>query len=79
MSHIELSSIIATADLIAGGYAFTLRDDGRVSVLHVEQPHHAALLSPAGEVLETNMDDIELDIVLNHYWAINKKYLPQYA
>lgn len=62
------------ADMIVCGYAFTKTEDSNVRVLDLEEPHHALLMSPQGEVLETTMDDVELSIV-EGYWEKNQKYM----
>jgi len=58
------------------GYAFHKKDNSSVRVIQMETPFHALVLSIDGEVLETTMDDIELDIVKT-YWAKNKKYMEE--
>lgn len=73
MSEKELDSIIDKASFIVDGYAFS-RDEDTVRVLALQAPGHALVLSYDDEVLETNMDDIELAIVLDQ-WKKNKKYL----
>ncbi len=62
MSNDELLEVAESADVIVGGYAFTLSGLG-VRVLNLNNPASAALLSSEGEMLETSMDDIELAIV----------------
>lgn len=69
----ELIKIADNANLIVNGFAFTLKD-GRISVLNLNRPDQATVLSREGEVLETSMDDIELSIVQN-YLQKNRKYL----
>lgn len=69
----ELIKIADEADIIVNGYAFRLKQD-RISVLNLNRPDRASVLSLNGEVLETSMDDIELSIVLN-YLQKNRKYL----
>lgn len=61
------------AEVIVNGYAFTKAGDN-VKVLNLNRPEKAAYLSRAGEVLETSMDDVELDIVLEYYQR-NRKYM----
>ena len=73
MSEKELDSIIEKASFIVDGYAFS-REEDAVHVLALQAPGHALVLSLDDEVLETNMDDIELSIVLDK-WKKNKKYL----
>jgi len=69
----ELIKIADAANLIVNGYAYTLKD-GNISVLNLNHPDKASLLSIDGSVLETSMDDIELSIVQN-YLQRNRKYL----
>ena len=69
----ELVKIANDADLIVNGYAFKQKD-GRISVLNLNRPERASVISLDGEVLETSMDDIELSIVQN-YLQKNRKYL----
>lgn len=40
----------------------------------MNRPDRAALIRKTGEVLETSMDDIELDIILDYYRR-NEKYM----
>lgn len=65
--------IANAAEVIVNGYAFT-KDNNRVRVLNLNKPERAALINMNGEVLETSMDDIELDIVLEYYCR-NSKYM----
>lgn len=69
----ELIKIANEADIIVNGYAFKVKED-RISVLNLNRPDRAVLLSADGDVLETSMDDIELSIVQN-YLQKNRKYL----
>ena len=62
MSDAQLREIADAADMIVNGYAFTL-DRGVVRILNLNSPVSAAVFSSEGEMLETNMDDIELNIV----------------
>ncbi len=81
MNDILIQKIIDSATFIAGGYAFIRKEDGNISIVNIYPPFHAAVIRENGEVLETNMDDIEIEIVLKHYWHKNKKYIldPNYA
>lgn len=65
--------IANAAEVIVNGYAFT-KENNRVRVLNLNKPERAALINMNGEVLETSMDDIELDIVLEYYCR-NSKYM----
>ena len=69
----NLSEIADRADMIVNGYAFT-KEKNVVRVLRLESPHHAAVLSEDGGMIETNMDDIELALV-KKYFARNRKFL----
>ena len=73
METAELKSIADAADFIVNGYAFTTCEQG-VRVLNLNKPDHAAVLSAKGEMLETSMDDVELEIVRDFY-SRNKEFL----
>ncbi len=70
---LNIKEIADKADMIVSGYAFTKEAD-LVRVLNLSAPSRALVLNKAGEVLETNMDDIELEIVTDIYKR-NKQYL----
>lgn len=63
------------ADVIVNGYAFT-KSGEIVKILNLNRTDRAAVLRKDGEVLETSMDDIELDIVLDYYKK-NRKYMEE--
>jgi len=71
----DIEKIIEKSDFIVAGYAFTKRDDGLISIVALDAPNHAAIIDSDGNLLETNMYDIEIGIVLNRYWANNKKQI----
>lgn len=71
----KLVKIATIADIIVNGYAFT-KDGTNVKVLNLNKLEKAAFISSSGEVLETSMDDIELDIVLD-YFKKNSKYMEE--
>lgn len=62
MRAVNLRDIADEADMIVNGYAFTL-EGGLIRVLNLRMPSSAAVFSRDGEMLETNMDDIEISIV----------------
>ena len=62
MTENQLMEVARGADLIVNGYAFT-ESEGRFRVLNLNDAAHAAVVTRDGEVLETSMDDIELEIV----------------
>lgn len=78
MSHDEIKTICSNAAMIVGGYAFSKKEDSNIQIIQIYAPHHGLILSPDGEVLETSMDDVELDIVKG-YWMKNHKYMEDYA
>jgi len=69
----ELIRIANEADVIVNGYAFT-RNGQNISVLNLNQPDCAALMTHTGDVLETSMDDIEL-VIVQGYLLKNLKYM----
>ena len=69
----NILEVADAADVIVNGYAFTKTGEN-VKVLNLNRPEKAAYLNQAGDVLETSMDDIELDIVLEYYQR-NRKYM----
>ncbi len=64
MSNEQLENVAIEADFIVNGYAFTKTSGGNYRVLNLNNKGKtAALLDREGKMLETSMDDIELDIV----------------
>lgn len=71
----DILSVADHADMIVNGYAFSKKNDA-IRVLNLNHPASACVLSVDGKVLETTMDDIELDIVQDYYRR-NRKYLEE--
>nr|WP_317378403.1 hypothetical protein [uncultured Faecalimonas sp.] len=71
----SMKQIADAAEVVVNGYAFT-KNGENVRVLNLHNPEKAAYLSRMGEVLETSMDDIELEIVLEYYQK-NRKYMEE--
>ncbi len=71
----NILEVADAAELIVNGYTFT-KTGNNIKVLNLNNPEKAAFLSRVGEVLETSMDDIELDIVLEYYQK-NRKYMEE--
>ena len=69
----NIKEVADAAEVIVNGYAYT-KDGNNVRVLNLNNPEKAAYLGEMGEVLETSMDDIELEIVLEYYQK-NRKYM----
>ena len=59
--------------MIVNGYAFT-RENNQIKILNLNNLDKALVISEAGEVLETTMDDIEIRIVLD-YWSSDRKFM----
>ena len=70
---IDIKAIADEADVSVNGYAFTKCELG-FRVLNLNRPESAVVFSQKGEVLETTMDDIELDIV-SDYLKKNRKFM----
>ena len=66
MSNIQ--AIADNADMIINGYAFT-KDNENIRVLNLNNKR-ALYFSKNGKVLNTSMDDIEINIV-KHYYTKN--------
>ena len=71
----NILEVADAAEVIVNGYAFTIAGEN-VRVLNLNKPEKAAYLSRGGEILETSMDDIELDIV-SEYYQKNRKYMEE--
>ncbi len=69
----DLKKIADEADIIVNGIAFTKSPKG-VRVINLNHPDDAMVLDFDGTVLETSMNDIEMQIV-KEYFARNKKYM----
>jgi len=59
----EVRRIAEESKMIVGGYAFSPRQDGFISILNLKHPDCAMVVKPDGEIIETNMDQIEQQIV----------------
>lgn len=73
MTENEIRRIAENANMVVSGYAFSL-EDNLVRVLNLNNPQKAVVLSKEGKMLETSMDDIEVQVVIN-YFERNKKFL----
>ena len=74
MSDEQLKAIADGADMVVNGYAFTVDNDGNARVVSLRPPYHASLFDAHQQMLETSMDDIELDIVRD-YLTRNRDFL----
>lgn len=64
MSEKEIELIADKAKFIVSGYAFMEMGDKNIRILNLEHPECAMVVNRAGEILETNMDMIEQQLVL---------------
>ena len=62
----DILHVAEQADMIVNGYAYTKADE-KIRILNLNNPSKAVSLDIQGNVLETSMDDIEIQLV--------KKYL----
>ena len=62
---VDIKSVADQADMVVNGYAFTRCKEG-FRVLNLNCPNKAVVLSDNAEVLETSMDDIEIQIVRDY-------------
>lgn len=71
----DIIEIADSADLIVNGYAFTKCDLG-YRVLNLGKPECAAVITEKEEIIETTMDNIEIQIVKD-YFVRNRKYMEE--
>lgn len=76
MNENEKIAIVENASMIVGGYAFSPTEENFIRIVDLHAPFHALVINKNGEVLETNMDDIEINIVLK-YWNRNKRVMEE--
>ncbi len=58
--------------MIINGYAFT-KEEGSIRILNLNRLNHAAVIYD-DQIAETNMDDIEQQIVMDYYNR-NKQFM----
>ena len=68
--QLDIKDVADKADMIINGYAFT-KDNDYIRVLNLNHTNRAAVIYK-DEIVETNMDDIEEQIVLDYYKKIRK-------
>jgi hypothetical protein len=64
MPEKEVLEVAEKAKIIVNGYAFSGPEDGLVRILNLNHPDCAMVVRQDGELIETNMDPIEQQIVL---------------
>ena len=72
---IDIVKVADSADMIVNGFAF-IKTGNMVRVINLNNPKSVAMLDSNGDVTETTMDDIELDIV-SDYYARNKQSMEE--
>lgn len=70
--QLDVKDIADKADMIVNGYAFTKEGD-YIRVLNLNCLNHAAVIYN-NQVIETNMDDIEKQIILD-YFNSNEEFM----
>ena len=75
MPEEKVKEIADNADMVVGGYAFT-RKDGVISVLNINNPEYAMVLSFEGKLLETNMEPVEQAFVMR-IWEKNSSLMEE--
>ena len=73
MSEKELKKIADDAAMIVKDYAFSYRDNN-ISVLNLNNPSRAILISQDGVILESNTDEIEEALILK-IWNEDKEFM----
>ncbi len=63
--QLSVKEVADKADMIINGYAFT-KDGEYVRVLNLDHLNHAAVILK-DKLVETNMDDVESQIVVDYY------------
>ena len=69
---LNIEEIADKADMIINGYAFA-KDGDYIRVLNLNCVNHAAVILN-NRIVETNMDDIENQIVMDYYEQ-NKQFM----
>lgn len=72
--QLNIKDIADKADMIINGYAFT-KDNEWVRVLNLNCINHAAVILN-DKIIETNMDDVENEIVMDYYNR-NKQFMEE--
>jgi uncharacterized protein (DUF111 family) len=72
--RLNIKEIADKADMIINGYAFT-KENEVVRVLNLNCLNHAAVILN-DRIVETNMDDIENEIVIEYYRK-NKQFMEE--
>lgn len=72
---IDVMQVADQADMIINGYAFT-QENERIRVLNLNHVDKSAVIDQSGRILETSMDDIEVQIVMD-YLKENREFMEE--
>ena len=70
----KIQKIAEQAKMIVDGYAFIEKENGMISIFNLDHPDCAMVITSEGDLVETNMDEIEQHIVQNIY-SRNKQFM----
>ena len=73
MSETQIQKIADEADMIVRGYAFTKKGNN-ISILNLNRPDCAMLMTQTGKMLESSMDDMEQAIVMK-IWREDSEFM----
>ena len=76
MKEEEIKAVAEKAIMIFSEYTFSKNEEGFKRLVYQHPPYHALVMTREGDVIETNMDDIEISIV-QKYWKRNKNLMEQ--
>lgn len=72
---INVMQIADQADMIINGYAF-MQENERIRVLNLNHVDKSMVMDQSGRILETSMDDIEIQIVKD-YLDNNREFMEE--
>lgn len=72
---IDFMKVADQADMIINGYAFT-KENELIRILNLNNTDKSLVVDKTGKVLETSMDDIEIQIVIN-YLNNNQEFMEE--
>lgn len=72
---IDFMKVADQADMIINGYAFT-KENELIRILNLNNTDKSVVVDKTGKVLETSMDDIEIQIVIN-YLNNNQEFMEE--
>lgn len=73
MTELEIKKLADDADMIVDWYAF-FRQENSVKIINLQNPHNVLILSQNGNVLETNMPNLEV-VLVKQYYDENREFL----